>query len=163
MLATREGDRHRKRNAISNPRRQRPARRGAAAVEAALVLGLCLYFMMGVFEFGRLFMMRNLVLNAVREGARLAVAGTSTKTTAQIQSTVTSYLAGQQFSNLVVQVYAADANGNSISGTNWYDVTFGSGIGVQIDADYAAIVPTFGVLPSTLHIKVKSVMKSEST
>jgi Flp pilus assembly protein TadG len=107
-------------------------------------------------------MMRNLMQNAVREGGRQAVVGTSTKTTANIQAAVTAYLAGQQLSNLTIQVYAADSAGTKITGQNWYDAGFGKSIAVQADADYKAMLPSFGVLPSTVRITAKSVMQSEA-
>lgn len=48
-------------------------RRGAAAVEFALVAPLFLGLVLGIVEFGRAMMVGQLVTNAAREGARLAV------------------------------------------------------------------------------------------
>jgi hypothetical protein len=45
----------------------------------------------------------------------------------------------------------------------WSSAPFGEDIAVQIDADYQPMVPaTFGILPSSLHLKAKSVMRSEA-
>src|SRR5271157_2974326 len=93
----------------SQPNRAR-ASRGAAVVETALILNVLLLGLLGVFEYGRIVMLRQLMFNAAREGARLAIVGTAADpeaTTAQIQQTVTSYLAGQSLSNMSVQVYQA--------------------------------------------------------
>src|SRR4051794_15503661 len=92
-------------------RQARRSRSGRTAVEAAIVINVLVVLLMGVFEYGRLMMIRQLMDNAAREGARYAVVNTSSTsgvTTAQIQSTVTGYLAGQTVNNLVVQVYQAD-------------------------------------------------------
>ena len=74
------------------------AARGGAAVtlETALVLNVCLIFLLGLFDFSRVIMIRQVVTNAAREGCRYAVVSTSTATTSQIQNYVTNYLCGQQ-------------------------------------------------------------------
>ncbi len=46
---------------------------GAAAVEMAIVLNLLLLLIMGMMDFGHAWYMRQLVINASREGARYAV------------------------------------------------------------------------------------------
>jgi Flp pilus assembly protein TadG len=54
-------------------RRGRPARRGAAAVELAVVTMLFVFpLLIGVWEVGRLVQVEQIVSNAAREGARLA-------------------------------------------------------------------------------------------
>jgi Flp pilus assembly protein TadG len=53
-------------------------RSGASAVEAALVLPLFFLVVMGVIEFGRAFMVSQLLTNAAREGARTAITAGST-------------------------------------------------------------------------------------
>src|SRR5208282_941126 len=74
-------------------------RAGTTVVEVALVLLVCLIFMFAIYEYGRFLMMRQLVENAAREGARQAVTGTNTVSTAQIQNTVLQYLANQPLQN----------------------------------------------------------------
>ena len=53
-------------------------------------------FLLGLFDFSRVIMIRQLVTNAAREGCRYAVVNTSTATTSQVQTYVTNYLCGQQ-------------------------------------------------------------------
>ena len=55
-------------------------RGGAAAVETALVLPLFFLVVMGLIEFGRAFMVAQLLTNAAREGAREAITAGSTTT-----------------------------------------------------------------------------------
>jgi Flp pilus assembly protein TadG len=64
--------------------------RGQAIVELALTLPLLLLIVMGVFDFGLLFQRYEVVTNAAREGARLAVL--PDYTTAQARQRVIDYL-----------------------------------------------------------------------
>ena len=52
--------------------------RGAAIVEFAVVLPLLLSLLFGIIEFGWLFMVRQSLINAAREGCRVAVLQTAT-------------------------------------------------------------------------------------
>ena len=63
-------------------------RRGAAAVEMAIVTPVFLLLAFGIIEFGRGLMVSNLVTIATREGARQAIVDGSTNAeeTAAIQS-----------------------------------------------------------------------------
>ena len=65
-------------------------RRGVAAVEFALVAPLFFMFVFGIIEFGRMVMVQQIMTNAAREGARIAIVpGTATAT---VQSQVATYL-----------------------------------------------------------------------
>lgn len=65
-------------------------RKGAAAVEFALVAPLFLALVFGMIEFGRAIMVQQVVTNAAREGARVAVLDGST--TSEVQEKVSHYL-----------------------------------------------------------------------
>lgn len=150
---------------MSRPLDRRPqARRGVAAVEAAVALPVCLLFMLGVFEYGRYVMVRNVLENAAREGARYAAVHTADKQTSDVQAVVTGFLANQQvqLQNFAIQVYATDSSGNTLSGTTWNNTPFLDAIGVQIDGDYQPIVPKFLLLPNTVHISVVAVVNCEA-
>jgi len=68
--------------------------RGQALIEAAFTLPLVLLLSVGVFEFGRAFQYWQVLTNAVREGARIAVLpGTADEAVA---SRVVAYLEGGQ-------------------------------------------------------------------
>ncbi len=60
--------------------------RGAAAVEFALVVPLFLSLVFGIVEFGRAMMVGQLVTNAAREGARMAVINGATNS--QVEAAV---------------------------------------------------------------------------
>jgi Flp pilus assembly protein TadG len=82
-------------------------RRGAVAVESALVMIPVISLIFGVFEFSRLFMDWNLLNNAAREGCRYAVVNnTDTTISTEVQTTVNTFMAGQTtgFSNFAVTV-----------------------------------------------------------
>ncbi len=136
-------------------------RRGAALVEAAMVLPLCLLFLFGIYEYGRLLMMKHLFDNAAREGARYAVVHTNDLSTVDIQNWVTSYLLGQdaQLQNLNIQAFMADNNGNNIG--QWTDAQFGQYIALQIDGDYKPVLPTLLFMNATVHLQSKSAMYTE--
>jgi Flp pilus assembly protein TadG len=63
------------------------ARRGQNLVELALVLPVCLWILLGIVDFGRVYYTYVAATNAAREGARWWVANPAA-TTAQIQTRV---------------------------------------------------------------------------
>jgi Flp pilus assembly protein TadG len=140
--------------------RKRSNRRGAALVETAMVLSGFFIMVFGIFEESRMIMMRQLLENAAREGARLALVSTNTKTTSGIQAAVNQYLTSASLQNLNTQVYQVDSNGNNVG--SWNNTPFGGGVAVQIDADYHPMAPTLGLVPNTLHFQVKSIMRCEA-
>jgi Flp pilus assembly protein TadG len=118
-------------------RRRRP--KGAAIVEAALVLPLVLLVFIGVAEYARYVATRQVVENAVREGARYAVVRTIDESTldAQIQDEVDRRLAGfgSQLAGYdkrtSIQVYKADPTTGANVGS-WKDAGFGELIAVRL-------------------------------
>ena len=80
----------------SNGSGRRPAPRrfaaqsGQALLETAFVLPVILLIAVGILEFGRAFQTWQVVTNAAREGARIAILPSST--TADVQTRVTTYL-----------------------------------------------------------------------
>ena len=59
--------------------KSKPRRTGAAVVEFAFVAPLLIMLTFGMIELGRLVMVKQLMINASREGARLAVLPSSTE------------------------------------------------------------------------------------
>ena len=141
-------------------RANRRRRSGAVVVETALVLNVCLIFLLGLYDFSRVIMMQQLVTNAAREGCRYAVVNTSTATTSQVQAYVTNYLCGQQIANLVINVYEA----NPTTGANlgaWTNAGLSNSVGVQVTGTISTLTPTFSMLPRSLPLSATCVMASE--
>ena len=132
-------------------------------VETALALPICLLVLLGIFEYGRFCMVRNVLTNAAREGARFAIVHTNDKITSDVQAVVLNYLANQQsqVTSYATSVYSADVNGNAIAGVSWNNTAFGGNIGVQIDGDYHPLLTTFLGMPSTAHITAVAIMNCE--
>jgi Flp pilus assembly protein TadG len=83
------------------------SRRGVVVVETAVIIGLVLTVVLGIFEYARLLMDWSLLNNAAREGCRYAlVNNTSAGLTSSVQSIVTNYMTGEtsSFSNFTVSV-----------------------------------------------------------
>ncbi len=82
------------------PTRARRERKGIVAVEAAFVLPVVLILMIGMWEVGRLVQVQQVVMNAAREGARLAAGGASggvEVTNAMVVQAVRDYMTSAGF------------------------------------------------------------------
>ena len=73
------------------------AERGQALLETALTLPLVLLVSISVFEFGRAYQTSQVITNAAREGARVAILPNATA--ADVQSRVVAYLRSGQLGN----------------------------------------------------------------
>ena len=71
--------------------------RGTALLEMALTLPLLLLVSIGIFEFGRAYQTQQVLTNAAREGARVAVL--ESYTDAQVTTIVQNYLTGGRLTN----------------------------------------------------------------
>lgn len=80
----------------------RKQRRGAAAVEFAIVAPLFFLLVMGMIEYGRMVMVQQVITNASREGARRAVLDGAT--TAAVQTTVANYMTSANITSPTVTV-----------------------------------------------------------
>jgi Flp pilus assembly protein TadG len=142
--------------------RRKPIRRGATIVEMALVLPICLLFLMGLFDFCRLLMVRQVVDNAAREGARYATVSTISVSTSAVQTVVQNFLAGQlPGSAATIQVYLVDpATGNNLG--DWTTARLGQAIAVQVTGTYTPMLSKFSLLPSTVPVNATATMRSEA-
>jgi Flp pilus assembly protein TadG len=77
--------------ALKLSRRHR-SERGAVLVEAAIALPLLLLVVLGIIDFGRLFQRYEVLTNAAREGARIAVLPVGYSTT-EVKARVLQYIA----------------------------------------------------------------------
>ena len=71
--------------------------RGQALLEAAVTLPILLLVSVGIFEFGRAYQTWQVLTNAAREGARVAVLPNSTVD--DVKTRVSSYMSSGQLSN----------------------------------------------------------------
>ena len=76
---------------MQRPPRPSSSDRGSELIEMAIVLPIFILLLMGIMDFGFLFQRYELVVNAAREGARLAVAD-DTLTDPDIELRVQNYL-----------------------------------------------------------------------
>ncbi|HUG93082.1 MAG TPA: TadE/TadG family type IV pilus assembly protein [Planctomycetaceae bacterium] len=117
--------------------RRRTARRGAALVEMALVLPIFVAVTLGIVEFGRAMMVGNLVTNAAREGARLAIIDGTTNS--QVETTIRDFLLasanaapGDVTVTITITPYAGNPDpGNQVANCNSRDL-----VNVQVQLPY---------------------------
>jgi Flp pilus assembly protein TadG len=153
----------------SSPRKQRPA---GVVVEMAVISVVCLMFMFAIFEYGRVVMMQQIMENASRAGARVAVVTATSyiapaTATANVDAVVKSQLANVKLTNLTITLFQSDDLGNNIGA--WTSTPFGKNIVVQIDADCPNLFPTWGFLPNSstttpnaIHLKAVTMMRGEA-
>jgi Flp pilus assembly protein TadG len=114
---------------------KRSARRGAAAVELAVVAPVLFTLILGIVEFGRAMMVLELLDNAARAGAR--VGALSGSDTAAITSAVTTNLtnSGVTSTSVAVLVNGSSANANTASTGDTITVS------VSVPADQVCWLP----------------------
>jgi Flp pilus assembly protein TadG len=137
-------------------------RRGATAVEFAVVSIIFVLLLFGIFEFCLIVYSCNVVENAAREGARYGIvnAGDSTMV-ADTQDVTKNFMCGldTKLSNYQCDVYMADSTGKKIGKAT--DAQFGEYVCVEVSADYVPFTPGLGFLKS-FTIRSKSSMGSEA-
>lgn len=139
------------------------SRSGATLVELAIVVAVFLMFFFGILEYCRLVFVREVIINAAREGARYAVVNSVGSTVvADTQARVKTRMCGldTQTKFYSCQVYKANAAGTSIGAAG--DAAFGEYIAVQIDYDYTPIVPSLLFMSKTIRITARDLMYSEA-
>jgi len=154
----------------TNLREGQRLRRGAAAVEAALVLPVVVVLLFGILEYGRYLMTLQVLTNAAREGAHYAlthtqpvtIAGvTSGNATTDVTNVIDKALGGGIYlSGQTVQVYASDSLGNNIG--SWTSTQIGDSVCVRITGNYRVILGGMLFLPNTIPVVAQAVMRSES-
>lgn len=134
------------------PKHTAPAtkgRRGAAAVEFALVAPVFILFVFGLIEFGRMMMVQQILTNGAREAARRGALSTSTST--QVQQTIDTYMAN---------------NGLKGYSFTYTPATAGNPVEVLISVPYKKVtwmpLGRLGLLDNTT-LNAKVVMRKEDT
>lgn len=90
------------------PRFSRRRRRGASAVEFAVVAPVFFMLIFGMFEFGRMLMVQQVLTNGARSGARVAVIDGATAT--EVTSKVQEYLRGGSINGSDVNITLDPSN-----------------------------------------------------
>ena len=121
-------------------RRDNPDQRrdGAAAVEMALVLPVFLTLLFGMVESGRAMMMSQVIVNASREGARVAASDGATN--AAVETTVESYLQqslGLTGADMTVTITVTPGPGNPDPANNVANASPGDKCTVQTEVPYS--------------------------
>jgi Flp pilus assembly protein TadG len=130
-------------------------RRGATVVETALVLTPLTMLVFAVFEYGWLLTNWNVLNNAAREGCRYAlVNNTSSTISTDVQTTVTTFMAGKSanFNALTVTV-SGTHGGTTYTGNAVSALAAGDLISVSVSGQYRFmnIIPFFKT-PTTITI-----------
>jgi Flp pilus assembly protein TadG len=101
--------------------RQHQERRGAAAVELALMMPILMLMLLGMVEVGMLVNAKQLLSNAAREGGRQA--STAQRTVAEVEQVVRDYLrnAGLRTSNVSVAVSNLTSPASGTKGALQFD------------------------------------------
>lgn len=109
--------------------------RGAALIEVALTLPLLLIVAVGIFEFGRAYQTQQVLTNAAREGARVAVLPNQEANAAQTR--VNTYLTAGQLPNAGSATVTVTATQISLGGTT----TPGSRVTVNYPFSFVVLQP----------------------
>jgi len=144
-------------------------RTGAALVEAAFVLPIVLLFIMGLFEYGRYFLMVHICNNAVSSAASYACkhtspivisGGTCGSATSDVTSIINANLGSQQLANATPTVYLSDSSGTSNLGA-FTNAGPGQYVCVKLTGTYTFVPTSFLGLPSTSTQTFTAVRRSE--
>jgi hypothetical protein len=135
-------------------RRCRRNRRGAAVVEFAVVAPVFFAMILGMIECGRAIMVQQILTNAAREGARVAVLDSTTPTASLVTSKVTTYLQGCGITGATV----------TITPTEPTTAGYGQPVTVAVQLPFSSVswLPSPWFIPGTKVLKASSVMRRET-
>lgn len=142
--------------------RRCPHRRGAAIVETAIVLPVFLAVTLGIVEFGRAMMVGQLVTNAAREGARLAVIDGSTN--ASVETAIKDFLtqaAGTSASDVTVTITITPAAGNTNPGNSLAASHSKDVIAVKVEVPFSKVSYVKGSYLEGKKLIAQSTMRHE--
>lgn len=131
-------------------RSRRTRQRAQAIVELAFVLPVLLLILMGIIEFGRIFMAQQTITNAAREGARLGILPTST--VSDVEGIVSTYM------------NTAGLNGTSTVTVANVGPTVEPGAATSVTVQYQLPILTGSIIPGlgdTISLSHATVMRHE--
>ncbi len=125
-------------------------RRGAGVVEFAIIAPLLFMLLFGIFEFGRMVMVQQILTNASREGARRAILENTSDS--EVQQVVIDYLANADISSATVEV----------TPTNLTTIGFGDPVNVRVSVSFDQVswIPSPWFLKGTM-LSGESTMRGE--
>jgi Flp pilus assembly protein TadG len=129
----------------------RDKRRGQALMEFALIVVIMAIMVMGLVDYGRLFLVRQVMVNASREGANLAVRGTTlSNAVAAMVATAPAMLFSNGYGRIIVSAVTRSSSGvATVTGQVKYGATnFSSRIG-NLNATGNAVTLPSNQLPQT--------------
>jgi Flp pilus assembly protein TadG len=129
-------------------------RRGAAAVEFAIVAPIFFLMVFGLIEFGRAVMVQQVLTNAAREGARVGVLDSPTPTAGLVNTTVTNYLQNAGISGATVTINPTEPT------TAGYGATVT--VTVQIPFKNVSWLPAPMFIGTNTQLKASTVMRRET-
>jgi Flp pilus assembly protein TadG len=112
-------------------RRERTSRQGATAVEFAVVAPILFLVVLGIFEYGRAFMVQQLLTDAARAGCRLAILPNQSNST--VDTLISSTLTAEGISGTTTQI-TVNGSGTDVGSANSGDV-----ISVQLSVPITSI------------------------
>src|SRR5262245_45245910 len=133
-------------------------RDGQNLVEFAIVVVLLLALVLGIIEFGRVWMTFQVVTNASREGARVAALPTGFSTTADVTTKVNDYMTAAQLNPSLATISIVNVDGPT--GTD-------AVVTVQYNADLMFLGPVVkmldssSALPGTVTLTGTATMRNE--
>jgi len=122
----------------------RTKRRGASAVEFAVVAPVFFLFIFGMFEFGRVVMVQQFLTNATREGARVGILDNST--TSEVTTAVNTYLNSANIQGATITVTPNPPS----------TATYGSPVTVSVSVPFSKV----SWLPSPMFLSGKTLTAS---
>lgn len=126
-------------------------RRGASAVEFAIVAPIFFLVVLGIVEFGRMVMVQQVITNAAREGARISVLDSATA--GRVTARVNDYLKAASLPNATVVI---DPSAPASAG-------FDEPVSVEVRMPYSAVSPlTRPFLSQGVVLSAKSTMRRET-
>ena len=132
----------------------RRSRKGAAAVEFALVAPLFFLLILGMIEVGRALMVQQVITSASREGARLAVLDNVSR--AEVDATVERYLANATLAPETAQITVTPEEPNDAGYDEPVTVT------VQIGFDQVSWLPSPMFLVGGRNLSATTIMRRET-
>jgi Flp pilus assembly protein TadG len=119
-------------------------RKGATAVEFAIVGPIFLTLVFGIFEFGRGFMVQHLLSGAARQACRYAII--PGRSTSAIQSLASNTLTGEGISGSTTTVFVNEGSGDASAAQSNDEIT----VTISVPVSKISIVPTGGFLTGSL-------------